>query len=158
MAAAELERIEYVDEFSESVSTRKSLSLEDVIRAANVMKPPSWIGILFSIRDSIVRWFGIKTRDHYQPSDDRSSVAIFPILQQTEHQIVAGDDDRHLNFRVIIRLSDQGGGIYRVSFRTLVQFNNLIGKIYFLPVKPIHKVIVPAMLKRLAAVIASGKY
>lgn len=159
MATVDLERIEYADEFSETISSRKPLTLEDVVQAANIMKSPSWIGILFSLRDSIVRWFGIKTKEDYRPSSgNRSSVAMFPILQQNADRIVAGDDDRHLNFRVIIRLQEQSNGIYRLSFRTLVQFNNMIGRIYFLPVKPLHRIIVPVMLKRLQAVIISGKY
>jgi hypothetical protein len=56
-----------------------------------------------------------------------------------------GEDDKHLNFRASV-LKDKTNGT--VSLTTVVHYNNLWGRVYFFPVKPFHKIIMKALLKR----------
>jgi hypothetical protein len=56
-----------------------------------------------------------------------------------------GEDDKHLNFRASILHDKAEGTIY---LTTLVHFNNVWGRLYFLPVKPFHKIIMKTLLTR----------
>jgi len=69
-----------------------------------------------------------------------------------ENELLLGADDRHLDFRISIQCTGiDGGSELRVV--TVVKFTNSLGRIYFLPVKPIHRIIVPAMMGRAAHAI-----
>ena len=56
-----------------------------------------------------------------------------------------GEDDKHLNFRTSIMIDKSKSTI---SLITLVHFNNVWGKLYFLPVKPFHRLIIRSLLKK----------
>ena len=44
-------------------------------------------------------------------------------------------------------LCDSKKGSKNLTISTTVEYNNWFGKLYFFPVRPFHKLIVPAMLK-----------
>jgi hypothetical protein len=152
MTSVYLDRIEYSDEFSEEVLTSRELSMADVLQASTRLRFPAWIGGLFLVRDFVVKWFGLKTAKDLGRSQNK--LGLFTVLAKTDNEIIAGEDDRHLNFRVVLSLAKTDDKIHCISFRTLVQFNNLLGKIYFIPVKPIHKIIVPLLLRSLTKEIS----
>jgi hypothetical protein len=154
MTAVHLKKIEYSDEFARNISAGKKFTMDDVITASNDLAFPGWVRFLFRLRDAIVGWFGVKTMNEHVPSAN-DSFGLFPVLQRTDNEIIAGADDKHLNFRVVIRLVSTEGQLHRLSLLTLVQFNNIYGKIYFVPVKPFHKIIVPILLKRLVSRISA---
>jgi hypothetical protein len=54
-----------------------------------------------------------------------------------------------LDFRISLFLEPIEGDVFKkiITISTTVIFHNKFGKIYFLPVKPFHKRIVPVMLK-----------
>ena len=58
-----------------------------------------------------------------------------------------GENDKHLNFKVSILLEKLEANNKSITISTIVVFNNWFGKLYFFPVKPFHKLIVPIMLK-----------
>jgi hypothetical protein len=58
----------------------------------------------------------------------------------------------HLDFRISIQCTGIDAGS-QLRVITVVKFNNLLGRVYFLPVKPIHRIIVPAMMDRAARAI-----
>ena len=60
--------------------------------------------------------------------------------------ILLGEDDRHLDFRLSV-LRQRGGTADWVVVSTVVRFNNWLGRAYFLPVRPLHQLIVPAILR-----------
>ncbi|MBT1158918.1 DUF2867 domain-containing protein [Aminobacter anthyllidis] len=110
---------------------------------------PSWIGALMALRNLLVRPFGLKTRDEdLAPELERKGM--FPVLSQSERQMVLGLDDRHLDFRLLVELKELGGGRQEVSATTLVRPHNMLGRAYLCAVMPFHKIIVPAMLARAA--------
>ena len=62
-----------------------------------------------------------------------------------------GLDDRHLDFRVSLRLlrSDDAAGVLQLT--TTVTFHGRLGRLYFALVRPFHRRIVPAMLRSAVA-------
>ena len=109
--------------------------------AVEILKPQKWVNWLMGIRDSIVRIFGLKTSKEIL---DRQ-VTDFPIIEKRENEIVMGENDKHLDFRVSVSVDRENSFIY---LTTIVHFNNFFGRLYFLPVKPFHKIIVKSSLKR----------
>ena len=61
-----------------------------------------------------------------------------------------GDRDKHLDvvLSVYKHPLDQGG-VQSVSVTTVVHIHNLLGRIYMLPITPLHKLIAPAVLNRI---------
>jgi hypothetical protein len=82
-----------------------------------------------------VKPFGLKTGS-----------ATFPLIAQNEKERIMGLADRHLTFRVSILTDLEKSYVY---VTTVVHYNNRWGKVYFLFVKPFHKIILYAMMKRL---------
>jgi hypothetical protein len=109
--------------------------------AAEILKPQKWVNWLMVIRDSIVGLFGLKTGKEIM----EGPITGFPIIEKRENEIVMGENDRHLDFRLSVLIDRENSFIY---LTTVVCFNNLFGKLYFLPVKPFHKIIVKSSLKR----------
>jgi Protein of unknown function (DUF2867) len=75
---------------------------------------------------------------------------IFPVLSESPNRLVAGFNDRHLDFRVVVDVtpSDQG---QRVTATTLVLTHNLLGRAYLAIIMPFHRLVVRAMLRQVAA-------
>ena len=98
---------------------------------------PGWIQALLKLRQVlIVKPFGLKTGDHE-----------IPVIDKNEHEVVVGEDDKHLYFRISVmkKKTSRGTG---VCLTTIVKFNNLLGKIYFFFIKPFHKQVVKSLLKK----------
>jgi Protein of unknown function (DUF2867) len=74
------------------------------------------------------------------------SVGLFKVYQRSEDEILMGEDDRHLDFRVSVLLQVRHDERWAV-ITTVVRFNNWLGRVYFLPVRPLHRLIVPAMMR-----------
>lgn len=103
-----------------------------------VMQLPNWALVLLKLRNSIVKIFGLKT-------DSASSETFFTLIEKNDSEVVMGELDKHLDFRLSI-MKDTSANT--VSLTTIVHFNNTWGRIYFFPVKPFHKIIVKALLKK----------
>ncbi|RWX75166.1 DUF2867 domain-containing protein [Neorhizobium lilium] len=116
---------------------------------------PSWARLLLGLRNHIVSIFGLKSSESLA-SSARESIGFFPVVSKSDHQVVAGFDDEHLDFRVIIDVVDAGEDRKLVAATTLVYRKILLGRIYIAVITPFHKLIVKAMLrnmqKRLCAV------
>ncbi|GAO28083.1 hypothetical protein JCM15548_144 [Geofilum rubicundum JCM 15548] len=61
-----------------------------------------------------------------------------------------GENDKHLNFRASFLLTpsprDKEKQVFSIT--TAVHFNNGMGEMYFLPVKPFHGLIIRSTLKK----------
>jgi len=73
-------------------------------------------------------------------------VGIFSLIYQSPDEVLLGDSDKHLDVVLSICKAPQGA----VSVTTVVHVHNWLGRFYMLPVTPLHKLIVRAMLKRTA--------
>ena len=66
-------------------------------------RQPKWIALLVRLRDVLVRPFGLKRAVDLQGAGgDR--INMFLVFGRYENEIVLGEDDTHLNFRVSILL------------------------------------------------------
>lgn len=119
---------------------------------------PQWVGKLFALRNKIASLFGLKTAG---PAGDRQSqlenfkgepgeqMGLFRVYERTEKEVILGEDDKHLDFRVSLFMEPckTGSRQKELTITTTVVFNNWFGRLYFLPVRIFHKRIVPVMLK-----------
>jgi hypothetical protein len=109
---------------------------------------PRWIRALMTLRDLFVRPFGLKTTETARRgAADR--IGIFPVLSETPQRIVAGLNDRHLDFRVVVAVigSDTGQSI---TATTVVLTHNWLGRAYLAIILPFHRLIVRSMLRQVA--------
>lgn len=153
-----LEASNYIDSYQSSLlDTGCSIGPADVGKAF-FASAPTWIENLLTFRNKIVSLAGLKTGDdikdkklilenfHCAPGEQ---VGLFTVLLKTDYEVIFGEDDKHLDFRVSFFLSKPVTGMAerQLTISTAVKFNNWFGKLYFLSIKPFHRFIVPAMLK-----------
>ncbi len=150
----------YIDSFqSENIIIRTD---NDVISIGRLFltSGPKWADSLMLIRDKVVGVFGLKTSEQLtaearNPDNFKFQVGeqldIFKVYAKTENELVLGDDDKHLSFRVSLLLDCKNNDIgkKKIMITTMVEYKNIFGRIYFLPVKPIHQLIVKGTLKKM---------
>ena len=116
-----------------------------------------WIKRLMKIRDALVAGFGLKTSAQLTShSADRQArrVGIFKIYNTTEREIILGEDDKHLDFRLSILCPSPVNPTdeRRLVLSTVVHCHNRLGRVYIFLIAPFHRVIVQACLRRAARV------
>jgi hypothetical protein len=74
-------------------------------------------------------------------------VGIFPILSETPERMVAGFDDHHLDFRVVVDVAPANGG-RDVTTTTLVLTHNWLGRAYLAVIMPFHRLIAKTLLRQ----------
>jgi hypothetical protein len=123
----------------------------DARRAAERMmgRSPRWIETLLSLRNILVTPFGLKTSGA-SPTTPREMIGIFPVISETPDRLIAGFNDKHLDFRVVVDVAAPGN-CREVTATTLVKTHNWLGRTYLAIILPFHRLIVPAMLRQVAA-------
>jgi hypothetical protein len=123
----------------------------DARRAAERMmgRSPRWIETLLSLRNILVTPFGLKTSGA-SPTTPREMIGIFPVISETPDRLIAGFNDKHLDFRVVVDVAAPGN-CREVTATTLVKTHNWLGRTYLAIILPFHRLIVPAMLRQIAA-------
>lgn len=106
--------------------------------------PPAWAQALLSLRDTLVRPFGLKTA----ATADPNAVNGFPLLRSDGGIAVLGLDDTHLDFRIVVTVTARGAAGFALRITTLVRRHGLAGRLYLAAVLPAHRLIVPAILNR----------
>lgn len=144
---------DYIDSFQGAFTDKEQkIDLAKAIELF-VSNSPKWADSLLKIRDKIVKPFGLKTADHTIDKEKQikkikyevgEQVGIFELIDMTENEAILGQNDKHLSFKVSLLLTpiEADADKRRLSMTTAVKFNNIFGKLYFLPVKPIHRIIV----------------
>lgn len=119
-------------------------------RAAERMmaRQPRWAEALLSLRNLLVTPLGLKTSGA-TPGAPRDMIGIFPVVSETPERLVAGFNDRHLDFRVVVDVTARVG-VRQVTATTLVRTHNWLGRTYRAIITPFHRLIVPALLRQLA--------
>lgn len=118
---------------------------------------PSWVKHLTTLRDLLVRPLGLKTGRDFQNDAGSSRVGIIKVQGKTSDAVLVGEDDRHLNFRVLCRVVAHAGGEREAIVATYVHFNNRLGRMYVFMIKPFHRLIVSGMLGRTARALAGER-
>ena len=112
-------------------------------------RSPRWIEVLLNLRNMIVAPFGLKTSGHNE-KPPRETIGLFPILSETPDRLIAGFNDKHLDFRVVVDVTP--AGLHRqVTATTLVLTHNVLGRIYLTVILPFHRLVVRALLRQVAA-------
>jgi hypothetical protein len=123
----------------------------DARQAAEKMlaRAPRWIEMLLALRNFLVAPLGLKTSAPDEPGA-RDIIGIFPVVRQTPHRLVTGFNDKHLDFRLVVDVAS-AGDTQRITATTLVLTHNLLGRTYLAIIRPFHRLVVPAMLRQVAA-------
>lgn len=139
LLASALARVDWSD--AHAVECRPGQPTDPQVWADAVFRdPPQWVAALLGVREALVGLVGIA----------RGGSSSFDTLARTEREVLLGTDERHLDFRAsVLREAD------RVVLSTVVTLHNARGRAYFALVRPVHQVIVQAMLRRAARRLAA---
>jgi len=147
---------DYLDCFQLITSDKDNFITPSSLGKSFFTSAPKWIQNLFEFREKLAKIVGLKTGKkkaerqkaldafHCEPGQQ---LGLFKVLSKTDNEVILGEDDKHLNFRISITVERLNGDNKKVTLSTWVHFNNFFGKLYFIPVKPFHKLIVPSMMK-----------
>ena len=108
---------------------------------------PGWAQSLMTVRDAIVQPFGIKTATQLASSEG-GRIGIFRIYAVTDDEIIVGEDDSHLDFRLSLLRDRQAGPHGNITLASVVHCHNKVGRAYIALIKPFHKLIVQRSLAR----------
>jgi hypothetical protein len=130
----------------------RALSVEEAYRAV-FGHAPAWADALMKIRGWMVYAFGLKhpTKEQFlaaeetfhRPAQVGQRIGIFTLQSIEPQELIAGEDDAHLDFRVSVFKGSEA----TVTVTTVVHINNLFGRIYIAAIKPFHRLIVRSMLQ-----------
>jgi hypothetical protein len=95
--------------------------------------PPRWVLAALGLRELLVGFVGI----------ERDGGGAFGTLARTDDEVLLGTDASHLGFRVSVLREAR-----RVVLTTAVQLHNRRGRAYSALVRPLHPIVVRAMLNR----------
>ena len=119
---------------------------------------PRWMKVLLIVRNAIARWCGLEAptvaeilkpavRASYDVGD---KIGPWPIFFIDDNEIVAGRDNKHLDFRLsLLRVTDGDGE--SVVLSTICSVHNLAGKIYLFFIVPFHRTGVRSLLANAVA-------
>jgi Protein of unknown function (DUF2867) len=117
-----------------------------------------WVAKLLVLRDALVALFGIKTTRQLRmegSAGSRERVDIFRIYTRSAHEIILGENDSHLDFRLSVlqqtRSTREGRSRYLV-LSTVVHCHNGLGRFYILAIAPFHRLVVRSALRRAARI------
>jgi hypothetical protein len=109
-------------------------------------RSPRWIEALLRLRNLVVAPFGLKTSGHGEPATG-GMVGIFPVVSETPERLVAGFNDHHPDFRVVVDVAAVADG-QQVTTTTLVKTHNRLGRTYLTEIMPFHRLISRTMLRQ----------
>lgn len=108
---------------------------------------PGWVRALVALRGAMVAPFGLQAKG----PEARDKIGEFPVEQETAEEVIAGFNDRHLDFRISVFARDG-----KVSLATWVRRHNLLGRIYLAAIMPFHVAIARNALSRVASTSANA--
>lgn len=144
-AGTVLSGAQFIDAFRVRVGTTQLSAREACTRM--MLHGPRWIDALTRLRNILVTPFGLKKSGEgaYAPG---GLIGLFPVLSETPEQLIAGFDDSHLDFRLVVDVAGEAT-LRHVTSTTLVRTNNLLGRTYLTLIIPFHKLVVRGMMRRI---------
>ncbi|MCD9088046.1 DUF2867 domain-containing protein [Stenotrophomonas sp. SY1] len=124
---------------------------------------PGWFDGLMRVRNAGMRLLGMKDLGAIRsvPALAPAELAvgqrlgIFTLGEQSTDGIVLGDSDRHLRVDLSLQLGSDPAG-RELTLATVVHLHRPFGRLYMLPVAPLHRMIVPRLLERYARDLAAS--
>ena len=104
---------------------------------------PRWIVAAMAVRQAVVPLLGIA----------RAHSDVLSIRETSEDEVLVAADDRHLDFRCAIAV-DEPTRLLRVT--TTVRLNGWRGRLYFLPVRIAHPIVVRSLIRAAARSFERG--
>jgi hypothetical protein len=137
-------------QFSDAFRVAVDGNTLDARTAAKIMftRGPRWSKALIALRNMIVAPIGLKTSGKGD-AGPRGMIGIFSIVSETPERLVAGFNDSHLDFRVIVDVTPAGHRQH-VTVTTLVLTHNRVGRAYLAIILPFHRLIVRSFLRRVS--------
>jgi hypothetical protein len=128
-----------------AVLSRKSAGVVDIFHGI-FAHHPMWMKAALIVRNRIAALCGleapttseivnVEVKNSYRVGD---KIGVWPIFALTENELVAGRDNKHLDFRVSV-LKQLHGETASVVVSTLCTVHNVSGKIYLFFIVPFHK-------------------
>ena len=155
---AQLPNANFYDCYGISVPDTNHSALAYFLKAMG--NSPAWTNSLMILRNKVVRLFGLKDLgafgalnlskhvSEYAPGD---RVGIFTLISNSPHEVLLGDSDKHLDVVLSVFIqSPTNDGYVTISVTTVVHVHNFLGRIYMFLVKPLHKLIAPAVISRIS--------
>ena len=90
------------------------------------------------MRNFLVAPFGLKTSGANRAAP-RGMIGLFPVVSETPDRLVAGFNDKHLDFRVVVDVAAPAA--QAVTVTTLVLTHNLLGRTYLTIILPFHRLV-----------------
>jgi hypothetical protein len=145
-----------LDAFAIRLPAGANDDLEGLARAG-FERPAWWIRALTRVRDAMMAPVGVKSsRAVGAAAAARGPViGFFPVLSKNARELVVGEDDRHLDFRVALLLRTGAAGGRELVVVTVVHCHNWLGRTYLAAIAPFHRVIARASLEQAARAVES---
>ena len=137
---------QFIDAYRVEVGATQLSAREACTRM--VVHGPRWIDALTRLRNILVKPLGLKTSGEGAPAP-HGMIGLFPVLSETPDRLIAGFDDYHLDFRVVVDVAGDAAD-RRVTLTTLVRTNNLLGRAYLTLIVPFHKLVARSMMGDIA--------
>ncbi|PJG50792.1 DUF2867 domain-containing protein [Bradyrhizobium forestalis] len=144
-ADAVLAGAQFIDAFRVEIGAATVDAREACVRM--VLHGPRWIDVLLRLRNILVTPFGLKTSGEGAPAP-HGLIGLFPVVSETPERLVAGFNDSHLDFRIVVDVAGDGAS-REVTSTTLVRTHNLLGRTYLALIMPFHKLVVRGMMGRI---------
>jgi len=137
---------DFADAFSVDLPQNDTHDAESLAQRIFAQQP-KWVATLLRARDTLVRPFGLKRAEDLL-SMDGDRLNIFRVYERHDDEIILGEDDAHLDFRlsVLVRPAEQGNP-RRLVLTTVVFYNRLLGRAYISLIAPFHRMVVRASLR-----------
>jgi Protein of unknown function (DUF2867) len=125
--------------------------IDNLARSA-LSDPAPWIRLLLGVRDALVAGFRVKTTQEVRRAaiaDNAERIDFFRILARSDRELILGEDDRHLDFRLslLLRARPDGSGDELVA-TTVVRCHNALGRMYLALIAQFHRLVVITNLGR----------
>ena len=136
---------------------RPGLSIVDIFFAL-FGHTPRWMKAMLITRNAVAKWCGLEAptvgeilksaiRENYSVGD---KIGPWPIFFIGDDEIVAGRNNKHLDFRLSV-LRVREGDAESVVVSTICSVHNLAGKIYLFFIVPFHRTGIRSLLSNAVA-------
>ena len=139
-----IERAYFRDSYRATLN-RRELGIVDIFLGIFAHRP-LWMTLLLVVRNKIASLAGLDTptaseilhveiRDRYAVGE---KIGVWPIFSLSDVEVVAGRNNKHLDFRLSV-LKVRDGETTSVVVSTICTVHNLAGKLYLFLVVPFHR-------------------
>jgi hypothetical protein len=144
-AGTVLSGAQFIDAFRVDIGAAPVNAREACTRM--VLNGPRWVDALVRLRNILVTPFDLKQSGEGAPAPG-GLIGLFPVLSETPERLIAGFNDSHLDFRIVVDVAGDAAS-RQVTLTTLVKTNNFLGRTYLAVITPFHKLVARGMMGRI---------